>query len=128
MSQVLSLQQKARQDIISWLLKEKIAAGSKIPADAIFARKLGVSTMTLANALKELENEGIVKRIPRRGTYLVNQLKMPKLVDVYCPSQWREVLLKHDYMHHSFMLYRQYIDGIMNACIDFGLIKVHVLI
>ncbi len=45
-------------------------AGDQVPAERELAKKFGVSTMTISRALKTLQDEGYVERLPGKGTFL----------------------------------------------------------
>jgi DNA-binding GntR family transcriptional regulator len=53
---------------------QEIPAGEKIDEEAI-AKQLGVSRTPIRETLCRLENEGMVKVIPRRGTFVVKHSK-----------------------------------------------------
>jgi DNA-binding GntR family transcriptional regulator len=58
------------------LLREKVINGSFTPGqrlvEASLADEMDVSRGTVRDALKELEDEGLIENIPRRGTYIVD--------------------------------------------------------
>lgn len=45
------------------------AAGEKLPSERQLARELGVSTITISRVLQELQSEGMIERIPGKGTF-----------------------------------------------------------
>ncbi|WEV71203.1 GntR family transcriptional regulator [Lactobacillus sp. ESL0785] len=53
--------------------------GSRIPAERQLAMKFGVSRMTLRQAIKTLEDEGILERRVGSGTYVANQKVQEKM-------------------------------------------------
>ena len=53
--------------------------GSKIPAERQLAQKFGVSRMTLRQAIKTLEDEGILEQRVGSGTYVANQKVQEKM-------------------------------------------------
>lgn len=58
------------------LLREQIVTGSLVPGqrlvEASLADELDVSRGTVRDSLKELEDEGLIENVPRRGTYVVD--------------------------------------------------------
>jgi len=72
-----SVARRLRQDILSG----RLAAGSRIDQDKV-AGSLGVSRLPVREALINLEREGLVENIPRRGSYVV-RLSPSDLLDQY---------------------------------------------
>ncbi len=50
-----------------------LRAGDALPSDAELCEEFGVSRMTARNAMQRLTQEGIVERIPGRGTFVAEQ-------------------------------------------------------
>ena len=59
--------------------KHNYKVGSKIPAERQLAQKFGVSRMTLRQAIKTLEDEGILEQRVGSGTYVANQKVQEKM-------------------------------------------------
>jgi DNA-binding GntR family transcriptional regulator len=74
------------------LLKEMILEGRLVPGDKVFqdklAQEMGVSRTPLVNALKVLEQEKLIKAIPRRG-FFVRQFTKEEMIYIF---ELREVL------------------------------------
>lgn len=51
-------------------LIEQSQPGTRLPAERQLAEMAGVARMTLRQGLRELEDEGLVRRIPGRGTFV----------------------------------------------------------
>ncbi|MBU0544520.1 MAG: GntR family transcriptional regulator [Proteobacteria bacterium] len=81
------LRNQTYQILKEMILRQEIGAGKKIIEDEL-AKRIGVSRTPLREALFRLENEGIVKIIPRRGAY-VAKLSKKKAIEIF---QIREVL------------------------------------
>ncbi len=47
-------------------------AGTKLPRESLFARQQGVALLTLRSALARLEADGLIARLPRSGTFVMN--------------------------------------------------------
>ncbi len=64
-----------KKDVVYQQLREAIAAGKYLPGQKFsneldFARELNVGKVTLRSALTQLEKDGLVVKIPRRGTFV----------------------------------------------------------
>ena len=67
-----------KKDVIYQQLKENIILGKypvgiKLPRELDFAKELGVGKITLRSALSRLYDEGLIARIPSKGTFVVDQ-------------------------------------------------------
>lgn len=65
----IQIHNKIKQDIEN----KKWAVGERIPAERQLAEEFDVSRMTLRQAIKTLEDEGILERRLGSGTYVANQ-------------------------------------------------------
>lgn len=81
------LSYKAYLQLKELILAGKLKPGEKIPQEQI-AQKLGISRMPLHKAFQMLENELLVKSIPRRGIYV----KEPNLQEIADAFECREAL------------------------------------
>jgi GntR family transcriptional regulator len=52
---------------------EELSPGDTLPSDAELCNEFGVSRMTARNAMARLATEGIVQRIPGRGTFVAER-------------------------------------------------------
>jgi len=69
------------------ILERKLEPGAKIYQDKL-AHELGISRTPLVNALKKLEQEKLIRAIPRRGFY-VRQFSLEEMIHIF---ELREVL------------------------------------
>lgn len=97
--------------VITDKLKEEILAGVYRPGDRLpghvrLARLHGVSTITSNRALAELEQDGLVDRAPRRGTFVRDVRK--GLNSILVPISARE--------QRRCPQLIEYLEGILKAC------------
>lgn len=52
------------------IIKGDLSAGEKLPSKRSFARNLGISTITVENAYSQLQAEGYIYSIPKKGYYI----------------------------------------------------------
>jgi DNA-binding transcriptional regulator YhcF (GntR family) len=65
------LYKRLKEDILSGV----IPVGSKLPKELDYSRDLGVAKVTLRSALSRLEDEGLIARIPSKGTFVLDPAK-----------------------------------------------------
>ena len=108
-----TLLSQTRRRLLDYLVEEGLGPGDKLPSKRDFALKYKVSELTVLNALNTLVDAGLLETRPSRGTYVLSPPRRPLLVDAYFPAYWRETLLANDTAHHSYEIYRQYLDGLV---------------
>jgi GntR family transcriptional regulator len=64
---------QAAEELRSSILDGRRAAGERLPSEPDLARELGVSRSTLRDALRALEDEGLVRRVHGSGTYVTGR-------------------------------------------------------
>lgn len=77
MSRTTLLRQSQSSNQLHTLLREQLREafdkqprGERVSSERNLAKEFGVSTATVSRALQELQQEGILRRIPGKGTYL----------------------------------------------------------
>lgn len=64
------LYQKIQEHIRDLIASEELAGGDRIPTDRQLMDEFNVSKITVVNALKGLANEGLITRVPGRGSFV----------------------------------------------------------
>lgn len=67
-----TLYNRVRNEILKMIIERHIGANEILPSEGEIAEQCGVSKMTSKLALNSLVEDGIVYRIPRRGSFLAN--------------------------------------------------------
>ena len=68
----LSLPDRLSVDIERLILDGKLAPGERLPPERDLAEHFGVSRVSIREALRELENRGLIDRRPGRGTIVLS--------------------------------------------------------
>jgi GntR family transcriptional regulator len=64
---------QAAEQLRSSILDGRRSAGERLPSEPDLAREFGVSRATLRDALRALEDEGLVRRVHGSGTYVTGR-------------------------------------------------------
>lgn len=70
-SAALSLPDRLSVDLERMIVEGELSHGEKLPAERELAQHLGVSRVSIREALRELENRGLIDRRPGRGTIVL---------------------------------------------------------
>ena len=73
----MSLCESAMQALRSKILSGELKAGEWLPAERDMAEQMGISRSSLHQAILELEYQGFVSIVPRRGTVVCDYRKYP---------------------------------------------------
>jgi GntR family transcriptional repressor for pyruvate dehydrogenase complex len=77
----LSLPDRLSVDLERLILEGDLAPGEKLPAERELAQHLGVSRVSIREALRELENRGLIDRRPGRGTIVLRPGERARITD-----------------------------------------------
>ena len=80
----------SKKDVIFEKLRDSIITGklmpeSRLPKEVDFAKKLGVGRVTLRSALERLLDEGLIERIPGKGTFVAQSSEI-------CPRRFLAIM------------------------------------
>ncbi len=76
------LSQDVREELARRVASGELAPGSQLPAEPQLASELGVSRATLRDALRSLEDEGLLSRTPGAGTFVTARPRLSNNLDV----------------------------------------------
>jgi DNA-binding GntR family transcriptional regulator len=71
-----------RENLLAWIAKAKVGPGRQLPPEPQLAGELGVSRPTLREALRSLEDEGVVTRSRGAGTFVSHRPRLRNNLDV----------------------------------------------
>jgi GntR family transcriptional regulator len=71
----------AREHLLTWISRGRIRPGGQLPAEPQLASELGVSRATLRDALRSLEDEGLVTRTRGAGTFVTHRRRVRNNLD-----------------------------------------------
>ena len=71
-----------RENLLAWIAEGKVRPGAQLPPEPQLAGQLGVSRPTLREALRSLEDEGVVTRSRGAGTFLAHRPRLRNNLDV----------------------------------------------
>src|SRR5436190_4134018 len=71
-----------RENLLAWMAKAKVVPGRRLPPEPELAGELGVSRPTLREALRSLEDEGVVTRSRGTGTFVSHRPRLRNNLDV----------------------------------------------
>ncbi|EYT55494.1 GntR family transcriptional regulator [Leucobacter sp. UCD-THU] len=77
----LSVPDRLSVDLERLILEGELAPGEKLPAERELAQHLGVSRVSIREALRELENRGLIDRKPGRGTIVLRPGERATIAD-----------------------------------------------
>jgi DNA-binding GntR family transcriptional regulator len=86
----LNLKEVVYKKLKKMIISHKLEPGTKIHEEHI-AEELGVSRTPIREALSKLEQEGVVKIIPRRGAYIV-KLSKEEIYEILTIREFLEAL------------------------------------
>jgi GntR family transcriptional regulator len=70
-----------RLELSDRIVSDRLAVGTRLPSEPKLAAELGVSRATIRDALRALEQEGLVRRVKGSGTYVAHP-RVPNSIDM----------------------------------------------
>jgi DNA-binding GntR family transcriptional regulator len=71
-----------REDLLAWIAEGGVRPGAQLPPEPQLAEELGVSRPTLREALRSLQDEGVVTRSRGAGTFLSHRPRLRNNLDM----------------------------------------------
>lgn len=71
-----------RDELLAWIENGRVEPGAQLPPEPELAGELGVSRPTLREALRSLEDEGIITRTRGAGTFLAHRPRVRNNLDM----------------------------------------------
>jgi GntR family transcriptional regulator, arabinose operon transcriptional repressor len=62
--------ERLKNHLITEMLAGRLKPGQALPSEQHFAKSLRISTMTVRQAMASLADEGLIRRVPRRGSFV----------------------------------------------------------
>ena len=59
-----------KEKVVSYIKKNKLDIGDKLPPESELCKILGISRLTLREAINALKNEGMINSIQGKGTFV----------------------------------------------------------
>ena len=75
------LSRAVREDLESWIARGRLRPGSQLPPEPELASEMGVSRATLREALRLLEDQGLVTRTRGAGTFVAMRPRVTNNLD-----------------------------------------------
>ena len=99
----ISLASSAMQTLRAKILAGELKAGEWLPAERDMAEQMGISRSSLHQAILELEYQGFVSIVPRRGTIICDFRKYPT-------PQSLEALMCNDSLELDYSIFSDMMD------------------
>ena len=111
----MRLYDRLKDDITSG----RLTAGSQLPPEQEFAHQLGVGRITLRNALKKLEEDALINRLERKGTFVSYEGKtsLNKVISFLIPYP---EYMSQNMDNYSFRVVSQTFYGAVRAAAESG--------
>ncbi|MBN9460709.1 MAG: histidine utilization repressor [Burkholderiales bacterium] len=114
------LYERVKQYIVDRIMSGEWPQGHRVPTEQELVGMLGISRMTVHRALRELMNEGMVRRRPGAGTFVHNERPRLDLVQVRDIAE--EIALRgHAHASEVHLLRREKADHVASEALGIPL-------
>jgi GntR family transcriptional regulator, arabinose operon transcriptional repressor len=104
---------RLREYLIDEMISGRLKPGQALPSERLFVESLGVARMTVCHVLTSLENDGLIRRVPRKGSFVAEDalrrlkrgqdifaLMVPETREGFYPSLLRGFEAAASKLHH----------------------------
>jgi GntR family transcriptional regulator, arabinose operon transcriptional repressor len=70
-----SKHQRLREHLVNQIATGRLKPGQKLPSEHFLVRTLGVARTTIRQAMSSLENEGLIRRVQGKGTFVETEVR-----------------------------------------------------
>ena len=99
---------QVREIILTRLEKGQYKLGDRIESDNVFSRELGISKNTVREAISTLVNDGYIKRIQGKGSFVSEPAPSPQraqiITAVCCSDKWHDPSQDVSWFNTQFLL------------------------
>jgi len=72
------------------IASDKFRDGLALPSESALVRRFGVSRITVQRALRDLEREGLIRKIPRKGAFVIPACDRNRTIQISFPHGVRK--------------------------------------
>ena len=109
-SSSIPIYEQIKNQIINQIMSEELTEGEAIPSIRVLANDIKISVMTIKKAYDELENEGYIKSVQGKGTFVAP--KNTELVKEKANKEIETYMLKIVDIANKFNINKEEIFGL----------------
>jgi GntR family transcriptional regulator of arabinose operon len=118
---------QVREIILTRLHKGQYKLGDRIESDNVFSRELGISKNTVREAISTLVNDGYIKRIQGKGSFVSEPAPSPQttkiITAVCCSEKWHDPSQDVSWFNTQFLL--EGFSSAMGNCYLLNILYMH---
>jgi GntR family transcriptional regulator, arabinose operon transcriptional repressor len=112
-----SKHQRLREHLINQIATGHLKPGQKLPSEHFLVRTLGVARTTIRQAMASLENEGLIRRVQGKGTFVESEVRrklhrgqdifalvVPETMEAFYPSLLHGFEAAAGEVHHQTII------------------------
>jgi GntR family transcriptional regulator, arabinose operon transcriptional repressor len=77
--------ERLKNHFVNEIVAGRLRPGQMLPSDRCLEKILGIARMTVSQAMASLEIDGLIRRVPGKGTFVEDdvQRKLPRGLDIF---------------------------------------------